>query len=132
MLVPTDAAPPGQPSAIYRCPFVSLVALLTWRDLLFRAKDLFVTAWPFSGARRAVAAQFAQPRSRFVVRAGAALPWGAKIFRVHRLARNGLNEQIFGADEQIPKVGRATKGRSAQPVSAERIGPNRPLSSALL
>jgi hypothetical protein len=29
-------------------------------------------------------------------------------------------------------VGKVTKKRSAQPVSAERIGPNRPLSSALL
>jgi hypothetical protein len=27
-----------------RCPFVSLVALLTWRDLLFCAKHLFVAA----------------------------------------------------------------------------------------
>src|SRR5215831_5314408 len=51
MLVPTDAAPPGQPSAVYRCPFVSLVALLTWRDLLFRAKDLFVAAIGGSSTR---------------------------------------------------------------------------------
>src|SRR5215472_6256326 len=42
--VPTDAAPPGQPSAVYRCPFVSSVALLAWRDLLFCAKHLFVAA----------------------------------------------------------------------------------------
>ena len=42
--VTTDATPPGQPSAVSRCPFVSLVALLTWRDLLFRAKHLFVAA----------------------------------------------------------------------------------------
>src|SRR4029077_6599369 len=35
-------APPGQPSAVYRCPFVSLVALLTWRDLLSCAKELFI------------------------------------------------------------------------------------------
>jgi hypothetical protein len=34
--VTTDAAPPGQPSAI--------VALLTWQDLLFCAKHLFVAA----------------------------------------------------------------------------------------
>jgi hypothetical protein len=27
-----------------RCPFVSLVALLTWQDLLFRAKDLLIEA----------------------------------------------------------------------------------------
>src|SRR4051812_47938772 len=42
--VPTDAAPPGQPSAVYRWPFVSLVALLTWQDLLFCAKHLLVAA----------------------------------------------------------------------------------------
>src|SRR5262245_39801784 len=51
--VPTDAAPSGQPSAVYQCPFVSLVALLTWRDLLLCAKHLFLAAIGRRCARRA-------------------------------------------------------------------------------
>src|SRR6266487_6663132 len=34
----------GFDACLSRCPFVSLVALLTWRDLLFCAKHLFVAA----------------------------------------------------------------------------------------
>src|SRR2546430_10316211 len=50
--MPTDAAPPGQPSAVYRCPLASLVALLTWRDFLFCAKHLLVAARTTSVVRR--------------------------------------------------------------------------------
>src|SRR2546429_4234170 len=50
--MPTDAAPPGQPSAVYRCPLASLVALLTWRDLLFCAKHLLVAARTQAVVRR--------------------------------------------------------------------------------
>jgi hypothetical protein len=35
----------------------------------------------------------------------------------------GFNEQIFGADNKSPDVGKATKKRSA-PVDAEQGGPN--------
>jgi hypothetical protein len=38
--------------ADYRCPLTSLVALLTWRDLLFFAKHLFVAAKIVSRTRR--------------------------------------------------------------------------------
>src|SRR6476661_3190024 len=73
--VPADATPPGQPSAVYRCPFVSLVALLAWRDLLLRAKHLLVAAIGRRRARRAAA------RPRRPARARPAARWCGPVQR---------------------------------------------------
>jgi hypothetical protein len=66
-------------------------------------KRLLLVVCAFGLLLSSAFAQDKSPEQLFVM-AGAALPWGGKIFRAHRLARNGFNEQIFGADEQVPKV----------------------------
>jgi hypothetical protein len=70
-----------------RCPFVSLVALLTWRDLLFRAKHLFVAAiGPFTPMGRAT-----EPSPLLFYLAGGPMDPVSRL----QMARDEIN-RIFG------------------------------------
>ena len=112
---PTQARPSvGIGCSDGRCPFVSLVALITWQDLLLRAKHLFVAAIGRRSPRRSAARRPRRARTAPAEGAGATDALIVPGVRAHR------DERFIGA---FARAGPSPPGRSplkfAPPRSAE-------------